>query len=114
MAHDDANESRSRINTYVGRLWVLCTVLFLFLGMITYIKDHFEEREYAKSSCYVRTSRIGSGKCQGKRYYICYFPVWEIEYGVNGKENGTIMERRDAVRATHGDASERREQFQVK
>lgn len=108
MAHD-ANENTPRIHTHLGRWCVIGAILLLFLGVITYTIEYFEAQEYVKSLCYVRTSRTGSSVCRGKRYYICYFPIWEVEYG---KQNETIMERHRILR-DYWDAYRRKEQFQV-
>jgi hypothetical protein len=107
------NEYVSRISGISIRLCIFCSILFLCLGTGIYIIEHLEEREYAETSCYVRTSGVESFLCSRRRYYICYYPVWEVEYNNNGTKDATITERRKDMLETYSVASNRREQFQV-
>jgi hypothetical protein len=107
------NDNTSRTISISTRVCVCCGIFFMCLGIGIYIKEHFEQREYVETSCYVRKSRIGSFLCRRPHYYICYYPVWEVEYSSNGTRNATITERQENVRETYLVASDRRESFLV-
>jgi len=101
----------SRISTGIC---VFCGIFFMCLGIGIYIKERFEQREYVETLCYVRTSRIESFLCNQQRFFICYYPVWEIEYHNNRKRNTTITEKRENVPTSYSSAFNRKEKFQVR
>ncbi len=109
----NTNENRSRTSSNFSWLCVCCVMLFLCLSIGTYIKERFEEKEFVKTSCYVRTSRVESYICRRIPDRICYFPIWEVEYSGNITENATIIENSNYRRNSYSITSALKEHFQV-